>query len=567
VKAGAARSGKCNRLCIVGVAALVAAPFLGAASQKAGGTIRFTDVAAAAGIDLLNIAGTPTKDLAMEANGNGAAWFDYDNDGDIDALIVNGSRTERMPKGGDLMAALYRNDGGGRFTDVTRESRLDRGGWGTGVCVADYDNDGHQDVYITAFGPNVLWRNTGRGSFVATAEAADPRWSTGCAFGDYDRDGFVDLYVANYLKFDAASVPSRASGACRFLNIVTFCGPRPLAGEPDALYRNLGNGRFRDVTRAAGIVDPGYYGFGVLFTDLDDDGWPDVYVANDSVPNLFFRNRRNGTFSEEGVLSGLAVAADGREQAGMGVAAGDYDGDGRLDLVKTNFSQDYTTIYRNEGDGLFLDVSVRSGMAATLGPYLGWGVGFVDVDNDGLLDLFVANGHVYPDVAKTGTSTYHQRKQLFRNSGRGRFQLVTDAEGGGLLVEKSSRGAAFGDYDNDGDIDVLVVNMDDRPTLLRNDSDRGRWISLRLTGTRSNRDGIGAKITIEAGGRALVREVRSGGSYISHNDMRVHAGLGSLETVDRITIRWPSGQVDTAAGIPGNDFYVAREGAGITARR
>jgi hypothetical protein len=529
-------------------------------------TIRLTDAAVAAGITLRNISGTPAKDFVMDANGNGAAWFDYDRDDDIDALIVNGSRLDLLNRGGDPMAALYRNDGGGRFTDVTLASGLNRRGWGTGVCVADYDNDGFQDVYITAFGPNVLWNNTGRGTFAATGEAADARWSTGCAFGDYDRDGFVDLYVANYVKFDAATVPSRASRTCGFHNIDTFCGPRPLPGEPDALYRNSGKGRFRDVTRSARITDPGYYGFGVLFTDLDDDEWPDVYVANDSVPNLFFRNRRNGTFSEEGVLSGLGLSGDGREQAGMGVDAGDYDADGRLDVVTTNFAQDYTTIYHNESDALFLDVSMRAGMAATVGRSLGWGVGFVDIDNDGWLDLFIANGHVYPDVEKTGTSTYRQRNQLLRNAGQGRFQLVTGAAGGGLLVEQSSRGAAFGDYDNDGDVDVLVVNMDDRPTLLRNESEPARWVNFRLVGTRSNRDGIGAKITVEAGGRRQVREVRSGGSYVSHNDMRVHVGLGRAQAVDRVTIRWPSGQVDTGAGIAADRFYVAREGGGIEPR-
>jgi hypothetical protein len=289
-------------------------------------------------------------------------------------------------------------------------------------------------------------------------------------------------------------------------------------------------------------------------------------VANDSVPNLFFRNRRNGTFSEEGVLSGLAVSGDGREQSGMGVDAGDYDGDGRLDVVKTNFAQDYTTIYHNESGGLFLDASMRSGMAAILGRSLGWGVGLVDIDNDGWLDLFIANGHVYPDVEKTGTSTYRQRNHLLRNAGRGRFQLVADAAGGGLLVEQSSRGTAFGDYDNDGDVDVLVVNMDAGPTLLRNESLRAHWVNLRLVGTRSNRDGIGAKVTVEAGGRQQVREVRSGGSYVSHNDMRVHVGLGRAAVVDRVTIRWPSGQVDTIAGIAADRFYVVREGGGIEPR-
>ena len=526
--------------------------------------IRLTDVAAKAGISLPNISGSPSKDLVMDANGNGAAWFDFDRDGDLDALIVNGSTYERLKRGGDLMAALYRNGGDGTFSDVTEAAGLNRRGWGTGVCVGDVDNDGLSDVYVTAFGPNVLWRNTGRGTFIATGQAADRRWSTGCAFADYDRDGLIDLYVANYVRFDARAVPSRTSGACRFLNIATFCGPRPLPGEPDVLYRNIGNGRFTDVSRRAGIVDPGYYGFGVTFTDLDDDGWPDIFVANDSVPNLFFRNRGDGTFEERGVISGLAVDGGGREQSSMGIGVGDLNDDGKLDIVQTNFAQDYTTVYTNEGNGLFRDGSRRAGTLAAIGPNLGWGVGLVDIDNDGMLDLFVANGHVYPDVSKTGTSSYLQRKELLMNVGQGRLRRLPAVEGGGLRILKSSRGAAFGDYDNDGDSDILIVNMDDRPTLLRNDSDSGRWITLRLIGSRSNRDGIGAKVTALAGGRRRLTVVRSGGSYISHNDMRVHFGLGSATTVDRLTIRWPSGQVDSVSDLVANQFYVAREGAGVT---
>jgi predicted nucleotidyltransferase len=536
------------------------------APETADAQIRFVDVAEPTGLTLLNVSGTPAKDFVVDANGNGAAFFDYDNDRDLDVLIVNGSTLDRLAAGGDQMVALYRNDGKGSFADVTTSSGLARRGWGTGVCVADYDNDGFQDVYITAFGPNVLWRNVGGRTFAATKHAADSRWSTGCAFGDYDRDGFVDLYVVNYLRFERGKVPARGAPSCRFMTIDTFCGPRPLPGEPDILYRNTGKGGFTDVTKSAGVAEPGHYGFGVLFSDLDDDGWPDIYVANDSTPNLFFRNRHDGTFAEQALQSGVAVSADGREQAGMGIDAGDYDGDGRLDLVKTNFAQDYTSLYRNEGNGLFADASFRSGLAATLGPYLGWGVGFVDVDNDGLLDLFIANGHVYPDVARTGTSTYRQRNQLFRNVGRGRFAHVTEAAGG-LQIEKSSRGAAFGDYDNDGDVDVLVVAIDDRPTLLRNDTDSGHWITVRLEGTKSNRDAVGAKVTLEAGGRRQVAEVRSGGSYISHNDMRVHFGMGDAAAVDRLVIRWPSGLVETAARLAVDRFYVAREGAGVRPER
>src|SRR5688572_7650217 len=527
--------------------------------------IRFTDVTSSSGLaSFVNVSGTPTKDFITDANGNGVAFFDYDNDRDLDVLLVSGSTLEALFKGGHQMVALYRNDGA-RFTDVTKASGLIRRGWGTGVCIADYDNDGFEDVYVTAFGPNVLWRNVDGRTFTATRQAQDPRWSTGCAFGDYDRDGHVDLYVANYVRFVPGNVPMRGQSECgRFMNIDSFCGPRPLPGEPDTLYRNDGKGVFTNVTRSAGIVDPGHYGFGVVFSDLDDDGWLDIFVANDSTPNLFFQNRRNGTFSERALQSGLAVSADGREQAGMGVDVGDYNGDGRLDLVKTNFAQDYTSLYRNEGSGLFVDASFRSGLAATLGPYLGWGVGFIDVDNDALLDVFIANGHVYPDVEKTGTSSYRQRNQLFRNVGRGQYRHITTEVAGPLLTQQSSRGAAFGDFDNDGDRDVLVSVIDDRPILLRNDSVASHWITLRLQGRTSNRSAIGARVTIQAGSRRQVTEVRSGGSYISHNDTRVHFGLGTATSVDRVTVRWPNGTLETlGSAVAADRFYVVREGAGI----
>lgn len=529
--------------------------------------IHFVEVPDGGGINVRNVSGSLTKDYIVENNGNGAAMFDYDRDGDMDVLVVNGSTLEHLERGGDQMAVLYRNDGAGRFVEVTAPAGMTRRGWGTGVCVADYDNDGFEDVYVTAFGPNVLWHNTGRGGFTATMQAEGGDWSTGCAFGDYDRDGDVDLYVANYVAFDLESVPRRGAPACRFMNIDASCGPRPLPGQRDVLYRNGGDGRFTDVTRSGGAVEPGYYGFGVLMSDLNDDGWPDIYVANDSLPNLFFRNRGDGTFVEEGLLSGVAVSGDGREQAGMGVDAGDFDADGRLDLIVTNFAQDYTTLYHNEGGGTFRDVSFESGLAATFGPYLGWGVGFVDFDNNGWLDVFVANGHVHPDIAKTGTSTYRQRNQLFVNTGGRRFRQITTEVGGPMLVEKSSRGTAFGDIDNDGDLDVLVIEIDDRPTLVRNDTKGGHWVTVRLAGTKSNRDGIGAKVAIEAGGRRQIAEVRSGGSYISHNDMRAHFGLGDAARVDRVEIRWPSGLVETSRGLSPDQFYVATEGAGVKVGR
>jgi predicted nucleotidyltransferase len=565
-------------------------------------TIKLMDVAAEAGLRLLNVSGGPAKDYIVDMSGNGAAFFDYDNDNDLDVLIVNGSTRERIGQDGDPMVALYQNDGRGRFMDVTSGKGLDHRGWGMGTCVADYDNDGFQDVYITAFGPDVLLRNTGKGTFTDVtrhARVGDTRWSTSCAFGDYDRDGDVDLYVANYVKFDVKTIPARGETSnCRFMGADVFCGPKHLTGEADVLYRNEGDGTFTDVTRLAGITDPGYYGFGVLFTDLNDDGWPDIFVANDSVPNLLFRNNRNGTFSEEGLVTGAALSGDGRAQAGMGVDAGDYNGDGRLDLIVTNFSHDHNTLYENSTLGFFTDVSYASGVAATAGPYLGWGVGFVDIDNDGLLDLFIANGHVHPEVDRHGLGArYLQRKLLLHNAGNKRFRDVTEQVGGGLLLERSSRGAAFGDYDNDGDEDVLVINMNDRPTLLRNETvSTNHWVTIRLVGgstlqqtqgrpepgrrtrtegltadaeragrvrARSNRDGVGARIRIEAAGRRQTAEVRSGGSYQSHSDLRAHFGLGDASRVERLEIRWPSGLVETTTGLAADRFYVAREGAGV----
>ena len=528
-------------------------------AQSAG--ITFSDVAGTVGLAPPPAPPSDAKDFLIDTTGTGVAFVDYDVDRDLDILIVNPASVERLARGGDQMVTLYRNDDG-RFSDVTAEAGLTRLGWGSGVCIADMNNDGFEDIYVTAYGPNVLWRNVKGRSFAATKEAADPRWSTGCAFGDYDRDGDVDLYVSNYVKFDPRTTPKRGAPGCTFLNIMVACGPRPLAGEPDRLYRNRGDGVFTDVTKQAGVAEPGYYGFTAIFSDLDDDGWPDIYVANDSTPSLFFRNRRNGTFVEQGLRSGVAVSGDGREQAGMGADVADYDGDGLLDIVKTNFSQDYTSLYRNLGSGQFVDASFRAGLASTLGSHLGWGVGLVDVDNDGLLDLFIANGHIYPDVVRTGTSTYRQRNQILRQQ-NGRFRHVTKEVGGPLLTEKSYRGAAFGDYDNDGDIDVLVSALDEMPALLRNDTAGGHWITLRLEATASNRSAIGAKVTVEAGGRRQVAEVRSGGSYISHNDTRVHFGLGELQRVDSVSIRWPGGMVQTARSLAVDQFYVAREGGGI----
>ncbi len=535
--------------------------------------IRLVDVAKKAGVTVMNICGGRTKDYILEVNGNGAAFFDYNNDGYMDILIVNGSTLENLKHGGDQMVTLYRNNGNGTFTDFTEQSGLIKKGWGMGVCVADYDNDGYEDVYITAYGPNVLFHNNGNGTFTdvtARAGVGDPHWSTGCAFGDYDRDGFVDLYVANYLTFDEKTVPKRGSSPlCQYMGIDVMCGPRGLPGEPDTLYHNNGDGTFTDVTQRAGIRDPGYYGFGVVFCDFDNDGWPDIYVANDSTPHFLFHNNRDGTFSEVGLFAGVALGGQGQAQAGMGVDVGDYNNSGYFSILVTNFSHDYKTLYQNNGDETFTDVSYPAGLGESTLPYLGWGTGFVDLDNDGLLDIFIANGHVYPEVDRYNIGTkFLERKQLYQNLGNGRFREVTEEVGGDLLLEKSSRGVAFGDYDNDGNIDILIVNLNDRPTLLHNEPrNRNHWLTLKLVGTKSNRDAIGARVTIEAGHRRQIAEVRSGGSYLSHNDSRVHFGLGDEIRIKRLEVRWPTGLVQNFENIQADQFLVLTEGQSIATMR
>ena len=529
----------------------------------------FIEVAEDVGITMMNLSGAETNDYIIEANGNGAAFFDYDRDGDLDLLITNGSTLEAYARGGDPLAALYENRGG-RFADVTVQAGLEETGWGSGVCVADYDNDGHSDVYLTAYGPNVLYRNNGDGTFGETgagAGVADPRWSTNCTFGDYDRDGDVDLYVANYLTFDTDVIPRRGeSPDGRYMGTLdVFHGPRNLPGEPDVLYRNNGDGTFTDVTEAAGIADPGYFGFGVSFSDFDNDGWPDIYVANDSVPNFLFKNNQDGTFTEIGLISGTSVSLAGYDQAGMGLAVGDYDRNGLFDIFVTNFAQDTNTLYQNTGNWLFSDVSLSSGASAASRFNLGWGAGLVDLDNDGWLDIFVANGHVYPGVdALEVRSQYLEPKEVYRNLGDGNFEEITSRVGGDLVTARPARGAAFGDYDSDGDIDIVVINISDRPDLYRNDGGNGsHWIGFDLEGVFSNRDAIGARVEIETGGRTQVSEVRSGGSYLSHNDMRIHFGLGDARRVDRIRVRWPDGDVEVLEGVRADQYVTIREGSGI----
>jgi len=509
----------------------------------------FTDVTARAGLaGFVNIQGARTKDFVIESVGGGCALLDFDKDGWLDILLVRGSTLEKIRRGtGDPVAALYRSNGKGGFHDVTAERGLTASGWGMGVAIADADNNGWPDVFLTGFGRNFLFFND-RGRFrEAASEAglAGGGFSTGAAFFDYDRDGRLDLYVARYVEFDAFH-PPRRNPSCRYKGLDVFCGPRGLPGAVDSLYHNENGRRFREVTGQAGLVDSrwNYYGLGVVAGDFDDDGWPDLYVANDSTPNYLYRNNGDGTFTETATAAGVAYNDDGLEQASMGVDAGDFDNDGRLDLVVTNFERDTNELYRNLGGGQFRDVTMSSGIGPPSFLLLGWGVGFADFNNDGLADLFVANGHVYPEVdgAAMGAS-YAQRHLLHYNLGDGRFREAAAQSGPALRRAYTGRGAAFGDYDNDGDIDILVNNIDDRPTLFRNDGgNRGRWIRFRGLP-------VGTRVSITTPGRRQMTEVKSASSHLSSSDTRLHFGLGTDDSVERVLVRLPSGEVRERVGL------------------
>jgi len=534
--------------------------------------VKFTGITQSAGLNFIN-ASSPDKKYIVESMSGGVAMFDFDNDGRLDIYLVNSYTVEAaLAKKPPPKAALYRNLGNGKFEDVAEQAGVDVPGWAMGVSVADYDNDGDDDLFITCFGPDRLYRNLGNGKFedvTARAGVSDPRFSTGAAWGDYDRDGDLDLFVANYVDFKLDDLPQFGKGAlCQYRGIPVQCGPRGLPGAGDALYRNNGDGSFTDVTKQAKVTDPnGYYGLGVMWTDFDDDGWPDIFVANDTTPNLIYRNNHDGTFSEIGFMSGLAVDENGNEQACMGVSIGDYDRDGRLDLIVTNFADDYNTIYRKNADGTFTDVTRATKTVEPGLPYLKWGVKFFDYDNDGWLDLFVANGHVYPQVEGAFPGgMYRQRKSLYRNLRDGTF-ADTAAEAGQALLEKHvSRGAAFGDYDEDGDVDVIVNEIDGAPLLLRNDggNQAGNWISLKLVGAgKSNRNAVGARAKLAIDGLTLLDEVHAGDSYLSHSDWRLHFGLGQAQAVNEATIQWPSGTVTKLGKLPINRTLTIVEGKGI----
>jgi enediyne biosynthesis protein E4 len=543
----------------------------------------FTEVTKEAGLGGFRlVSGTPAKDYIIEAPGAGCAFIDFDNDGWLDIYLVNGSTIDALRgKAAAPSAALVRNNRDGTFTDATSKAGVANSSWGQGVCAGDFDNDGWQDIYVTNFGKNRLYRNNRDGTFkdiaeragVALANVANSRsWSTGCAFGDYDGDARLDLFVAGYIDFDIDNMPPPGSGAiaskqdedsksargtgasynpganyCQYRGQRVMCGPRGLKGAPDYLFRNNGDGTFTDLSEKAGVADRARnYGFGVAWVDYDDDGRLDLAVANDSTPSYLYRNKGDGTFEDVSYVSGTALNENGREQAGMGIAIGDYDGDGRIDIFRTNFADDSDVLYHNDGDGNFTDVTFQMGLGEITLPFLGWGAHFFDYDNDGPLDLLVANGHIYPNVDAAGWgTTFKQRLLLFRNV-KNRFYEVGSSAGPALYTPRASRGSSIGDFDNDGDLDILLNNIDDTPTLLRNDGGNkaGHWLTLKLVGNteqKSPRDGIGAVVFCSAGGRRMRDEVASGRGFNSQSDLRVHFGLGTAAKIDKLEVRWANG--------------------------
>jgi hypothetical protein len=520
--------------------------------------VLFRDVRAEAGITFEHHA-APEKKYIVESMSGGVALFDYDGDGRLDIYFVDSLTVDTARDPRAARSALYRNLGGMKFEDVTDKAGVGHPGWGMGVCVADYDADGRPDVYVTALGGSRLYRNRGDGSFEDTTEKAGVRgsgWPAGCGFADYDRDGDLDLFVSRYVKIDLANLPAFGKDkTCEFRGVAVQCGPRGLPGEGDLLFRNEGGGRFVEVGQAAGVADArGYFGLGVAWFDANGDGWPDLYVANDSTPNYLYINQKDGTFKEVAFPAGVAVSEDGAEQGSMGVALADYDLSGRFSLFVTNFSEEYNAFYRNEGDH-FTDVSFRSGTGAVSLPFVGWGTGFFDYDNDGWLDLMVVNGHVYPqlDQARLGASAgYRQRRLLYHGRPDGTFEEVAARYGAVLTEERVSRGTAVGDLDDDGRLDVVVNDLDGRPQLLHNEHPSpGSWLIVDLRGKGANTYAIGAVVSVTAGGRTQRRLVQSGTSYISQDDTRLHFGLGPARTVDAVEVRWPDGSLSRHAAVPG----------------
>jgi enediyne biosynthesis protein E4 len=529
--------------------------------------VQFTDITAAAGITFKHVA-SPEKRYIVESMSGGVALIDFDNDGDLDVYFVNSLTVDLVKTKGKTRSELYRNDGDGKFTDVSVKAGVSDIGWGMGAAVGDYNNDGFEDLYVTCLGPDRLLKNNGNGTFAdVTAKAGvnDPRWSTGASFVDYDHDGDLDLFVANYVDFDINNLPEFGKGlTCQYKSIPVQCGPRGLKGAGDSLFRNNGNGTFTDVARQAGVADlNGFYGMGIVTGDFDDDGLTDIFVANDSTPNFHYRNKGDGTFEEIGFNAGTAVNENGSEQGSMGVTAGDYDHDGKLDIFITNFADEYNTLYRNDGANSFTDLSYAAKVAAVSLPHVGWGTKFFDYDNDGWVDLFVANGHVYPQLP-----SYRQPRLMHRNNRDGTFTDMSGQFGAAMTELRASRGTAFGDIDNDGDVDLVVGDLDGPPQVLRNDGgNANNSIIIKTVGVKSNRSGIGAQVKVVSGDLSQIDEVRSGDSYISQSDQRLHFGLEQRTKVDLIQVRWPSGNIDKVAGVGVNRVVTIKEGQGKIAEK
>ena len=542
------------------------------ARPGAGPPPKFQDIAHEVGLTVSHIS-SPEKHYVIDSMSGGVGFFDCDNDGRLDIITVNGSTVERYRAGGDPMVTLYHQAADGKFTNITQRSGMARKGWGMGVAIADFDNDGNLDVYVTGYGGNALYRGKGNCTFDDVTDKAGVRgggFSTGAAWADYDRDGNVDLFVSRYVHVDMDHLPAFGSSQfCRFKKILVQCGPWGMVGESDLLFHNRGDGTFEEVSQKAGVSDPNhYYGLGAVWGDYDNDGWPDLYVANDTTANYLYHNNQDGTFTDQGMLLGAALSGDGLEQGSMGVDFGDYDHSGRLSIVVTNFAEQPNTLYKNSGAQGFDDVSWASGLGQASYPLVGWGTSFFDMDNDGWLDLFVANGHVYPQADTIpGGAPYKQPMLLYRNNRDGTFEDVSVASGLSLVPAESRRGAAFGDLFNDGNIDVLALNIDGPPTLLKNlNRTTSHRVLFRLVGTKSNRAAIGARVTIQTGKLKQFNEVRGGGSYLSQNDLRLHFGVADAANLDLVQVNWPSGRLEILRNLPADAIYTIVEGQGGKAK-